>query len=267
LDLPLHLTAGGRGGSVESDAVVTTFARGGLSFREGQVKAGDQEVIVKLDARTVEQRKGLVTYGDRRVGECPWTKPDGPCKLRGRLLLGGKPPVGWICEIGSAAMDYGGILVRTNGRFELRAPYRGEWGLDLYPMRCPKGVRIGISTELKLADGENEWSLDVPVGEVQIENLKPLPTPEELNKLPKIDHETDQETTRTLYLLAWSGDGATGYAEKFAGPETVWRVSQVPVDDLEVILATRAAGGRPLGHHTLLRFTLKAGETKVVRLP
>jgi len=233
------------------------------------VKAGERNVVVTLLPEMVPPLRECVDehgHGLGRIGH-PAAEPRGPCILRGRILLGGKPPRGWLADLTEKLGGWYAAPVRSDGRFALRVPYPGTWYLSLFPVRTPGGVRRGIGSELELVKGEHTWSLDVPVGTVRIENLTPLPTLEELNRLPKVDPATGREIPRSLYVLEWESGSNGGGVEKFAGRDTVWRIEQVPAGEIKLYLVTRGTSGRPMGRHFLLSFDLEPGENKIVKLP
>jgi len=101
---------------------------------------------------------------------------------------------------------------------------------------------------------------------VQIENLRPLPTREELRRLPEFDTRTGRLATRKRYELFWTNKAAEFFAERFAGSETVWRTTLVPAGKIDLYSHIRRIDGETVEHRMLARFTLKAGESKVVRL-
>lgn len=97
-------------------------------------------------------------------------------RLRGRLTLGGRSPGSWIVEVGGRH-----TILDHAGEFALRELEVGPCTVSAHPA-SGSARRTGLTAPIELAAGYNEWALDLPAGELVLENLpraEPAPTPGE----------------------------------------------------------------------------------------
>jgi hypothetical protein len=167
-----------------------------------------------------------------------------PCRIEGRLAFGGAPASGW-----NAALAGSQVPLDTDGRFVLRASEPGRSWLVLW------GGAANLSVELVVTAGTNVWELDLPVGELQLENL------------PRVSELDADSSNRPAYELTWSGGDLRWSATLHEEPSASLRLAQVPAGRLA--LRVRPAGGQedPRGWPVLVELDLAAGAFESVRLP
>jgi beta-lactamase regulating signal transducer with metallopeptidase domain len=228
---------------------------------------GDRDVVIRIDAETLAEIEKQSTEYDPDADDpdeetaikATASRPPA-CVVRGRILLGGKPPVGWTCRaINDNHPDLDWRPVSADGRFEIQLPDAGQYSLAII-FREPISASVqGFDIPIELKPGVNEWSRVIPVGTLVLENLEPLPTLQELS-----EQEGDVEKGYSLY---WKGQGFEWTAARYAGPGKVWKLPDAPAGEIRFTSLTpenryEMPGDRP----AQMRIMLAPGETKHVRI-
>lgn len=172
-----------------------------------------------------------------------------PCSLEGRLAFDGEGAQGFGAYLDVADKS---TLLDADGRFTLRAPKPG-----LYPLYL-SGSDAQFEHRLELAAGPNTWELDLPVGEVQLENLPPVPP----------DPRMGRQENWPEYELSWSRGELRWSANLQESPSASARLANVPAGEL--VLRWRSGGAGPQDQRNwpeLARIELAAGKLATLRLP
>jgi hypothetical protein len=165
-----------------------------------------------------------------------------PCRLAGRLTLGGAP------ARGNAWMADQTLPIDAAGRFTARAPKAGLHWIWL-------GLGDAEATlKLELAPGENTWERDVPTGTVLLQGLPDV---------PDLGQDRDDGADWPEFALLWE-DGELSWRALLQEAPTL-RVERVPAG--KVRLSWRAESERPqdVDKWPVLReFELREGAVEVV---
>jgi hypothetical protein len=230
-------------------------------------KGGDRDVVVKIDAQTLALiEKQMAQYDpdavdpDEETENRAVAKPPSGCVVRGRLLLGGSPPKGWTCRVfNNEHPDLDWSPISADGRFEIRMPGAGSYRLAILLRKPMSGSYQGFDIPIDVKAGVNEWSRDIPVGTLVLEDLEPLPTVQEL---------AEQEgAAEKGYSLYWKGEGFEWTAEKLAGRATTWKLLGAPAGAIQFTRLTEENQGELPGDRPAhMQIQLEPGETKRVKV-
>jgi len=209
----------------------------------------------RFRARLIEQTKSLAKPAP--------TVPSRPqCRLKGSLLFGSRPPIGWKCTFlrrGSA----GGNDVRLNSRggFELAVPRPGRYWISFLHSNHVTDSSSEISGTVDLTMGANAWSLDVPVGSVTIENLERLPPVEDVSSGPGAGPRIGYR------VLCKIRGGMEWTAEKWVGSGATWELPVVPTGSVTLSRLGPHPSPRPSNWTESITVELRPGESRRISLP
>jgi hypothetical protein len=190
----------------------------------------------------VELRAGATASFDIDV------RDEVPCTLDGRLAFNGQGAGGF-----TAYMDSGtSALLDAEGRFTLKVPKAGRFQLSLLRERTQLYVAI------QLEAGPNAWELDLPAGEVHLENLPSVPR----------DPRQGRSEDWPEYALFWSRGGLSWSTFLQENPSASARLADVPAGAL--VLRFRGEGAHPQDEENwpvLSEIDLEAAGVVTLRLP
>ena len=130
----------------------------------------------------------------------------GACRLRGTLVLDGEPAQGWLAMFQDAALASAPQPFQAPGTFELASPRSGEQVLFLTTDAVDPAGMLVILDRVTLAEGPNEWSLELETGALA-GTLAPAPGAQER----LLFHQWERDELRCLALLQ---PDATGRFQK-----------------------------------------------------
>ena len=133
-------------------------------------------------------RSPHVIEGDCRVFEGGTTRHDlgggaEGCIVNGSLRLDGRAPGAWTARLvpdGQTSWDRGehpAVVLDPDGGFLVRVNEPGRWQL-LLAAPGDEGEVTRLAAPLDLVPGEQEFTLDLATGHLEIENLAPVPSRE-----------------------------------------------------------------------------------------
>ena len=181
-----------------------------------------------------------------------------PSFLRGRFLLGGAAPDGWVVllEYGEEGFDDVRAQLDTEGRFEMPVERPGRHGLTLYGPAAG-GNRSRFTMDVEIEPGFNDVDLDLEVGTVELAGLA-APPPERRSEL----------RATTDYAISWQRGSMSWTTSLSSFPDGRARIPDLPAGRWR--LARRPARSRSVAvtsWETVAEFELRAGETRTVMVP
>ena len=159
----------------------------------------------ELPEADVTLRAGGVAYYDLDF------RDEVPCRVEGALSLGGEPASGWQVRLWSGRSSPSAELDGF-GRFTVSAPKSGE--SSLYLARGSYSTdRESLSVTIHTVPGVQPWSLDLPIGTLELFDLP-------AGEVPK-----DMEDFMPEYALVWK-EGDLYWSQTFEAraPGVLYRV-------------------------------------------
>ena len=235
----------------DADGAFTFPALAPGSWQVRRVHAGNERELTHENARVAGRESVPPPVFDVVVRAGETTRVDldltgeVTCTLEGRLTLGSAPPSGWTVSLGRSDAQ----PLDADGRFTARSDRSGENWLGF------QGDRATLSLPLDLRPGANAWELDLPVGEVRLDNL-PRPPAREPGAFAGPD-----------FWLEWRAAKVNWSAWLPEDPSASLRFERVPAGHLVLRSRDVVHADEPSSWPVLTELDLAAGEVRTVRLP
>ena len=138
---------------------------------------------VALAEQEIDPRGGVRTFGTEPAREIPsncrvqrgqvttldlWLEESGArCRLSGRLTLDGQPARGWQVALDrERTVVHAGQAFDEPGAFRIAVEGPGTYRLRLMPGTADPSAMLAILETLELAEGDQQWSLELHTGQL-----------------------------------------------------------------------------------------------------